>query len=79
MNPELEEVRTALVKARLKVLSILNAAAITIGGSLLAFHEMYPNAVSDFTATLSPIQKIVALAAWSGLVQYIIYRTKKAV
>lgn len=87
MNPELEakldaeiaQVRKALVAARLKLLSILNAIAIAVGGGILALHQMYPSAVADFTATMTPGQKLVALAAWSGLVQLFIHRTKKAV
>lgn len=87
MNPELEanldkaiaEARSAVVAFRLRMLSVLNGIAIAIGGGILALHQMYPSAVADFTATMTPGQKLVALALWSGLVQLFIHRTKKAV
>ena len=87
MNPELElkladeltAVRATLIAARLRIVSILNTIAVLVGGGILTIHTMYPNAVPDFTASLSPTHKLIALGVWAIIVQVFIHRTKKAV
>jgi uncharacterized protein (TIGR02594 family) len=56
----------------------LNIVAAAIGCIVLGLHEMFPNAISDFTATLSPTLKLILLAGWGGLVHFFLRQAKKA-
>lgn len=77
MNLELE-VSNAVARARLKLVTILNSIALTVGAVILSLHTMYPNAVSDFTSSLPAPYKLAALIIWSSIVQLVVHRTKKA-
>jgi hypothetical protein len=79
MNKLIVELRSQGAHFILVIIQIQNWIALTVGGLVLGLHEMFPTAVSDFTATMSPIKKFGLLALWAGLVHFFTRQAKKTI
>jgi hypothetical protein len=75
----LEDLRSRGAHFIMVIVQLLNGFAAVAGCVVLGLHEMYPGAVADLTATLTPTQKMIGLAVWSGLVHFFLRQAKRTV
>jgi cbb3-type cytochrome oxidase subunit 1 len=78
MTRLIADLRAGGARAYMVAVQLLNGFALLVGGIVLGLHELYPTAIADFTATLSPVQKLVLLTAWGAAVHYFMRQGKRA-
>lgn len=79
MSRLIEELRSKGAYFIMLVVQGLNLLAVAVGSIVLGLHELYPGAIADFTASLSPTAKVLLLAGWGGLVHFFLRQAKKSV
>lgn len=78
MNQLLEKLRDASVCAWLLFVQWLNWIAVSAAGFAVAVDAMYHKEVSQAFEAFPPYVKLIALAAWAGMVHYGLRSAKKA-
>jgi hypothetical protein len=78
MNAYLQRLHAIGAQAWLRFVQALNALAGTIVGGIVLLNIARPQLAAELTASLSPIQQLVAGVAWCSLVHYALRRAKKA-